>query len=413
MAIPRSLMGTSSSSVKSHNRRAILLTLLRHEPVSRAHIAQLTQLSASTVTNLIAELIQQGIIVEKDTRLPDHERGVGRPRIALHLVPGARFAVGIYIGIGKARVGLTDLFACPLRVVDFNFPVECPAEEVLAEVVQRVKTLIHGLDQERIIGAGVGATGMIQWETGVNVFAPSLDWHNVSIRERLETALGLPVFVDNNVRGMALAETLFGAGKNVEVLAFVYARTGVGAGFTIGGQLYRGGTGAGEIGHMAILADRGEPCHCGSTGCLETLVSEPAIVRMAQELAAYDRLSTLAKHLQRADAPVLECIFDAAREDDPAAQTLLAERARYMGIGLANLVNMISPEVIVLGGIFAQGKDLLFPMTEDTLRKRAFAKMGEHVRLLTPTFGEEAGVAGAAALALNAFFYEQSEGVLF
>jgi predicted NBD/HSP70 family sugar kinase len=193
------------------------------------------------------------------------------------------------------------------------------------------------------------------------------------------------------------------------VLAYVYARIGVGAGFVLGGQLYRGGAGAGEIGHITILADGGEPCRCGSTGCLETLVSEPVIVRLAGDIAKRAPGGLLARYLTRADLTPIERVFGAARDGDAATLAMLEDRARYMGIGLANLVNTLSPELIILGGLFAQAHDLLFPTVIETLRQRAFAGLGERVRLQTPTFGAEAGVIGAAALALDAFFYEQSE----
>jgi glucokinase len=177
------------------------------------------------------------------------------------------------------------------------------------------------------------------------------------------------------------------------------------------GQLYRGGAGAGEIGHMTIVADGGEPCRCGSSGCLETLVSEPAILRRARQVAAQKPDSALALALQGPgdDSPI-ERVFNAARAGDQAALALLEERAVYLGIGLANLVNTLSPDLIVLGGIFAQGADVLFPTVQRTLRERAFAGLGERVTLRPPTFGQDAGVIGAAALALDAFFYEQTEG---
>jgi glucokinase len=209
---------------------------------------------------------------------------------------------------------------------------------------------------------------------------------------------------------MALGEALFGTDQDVHTLAFVYARIGVGAGFVVGGQLYHGvGAGAGEIGHTTIIPDGGEPCRCGNTGCLEALVSEPAIVRLAEELAQQDEHGILAAHLQNGDETTIEQVFAAARAGDTATRAMLEERARYMGIALANLVNIFNPELIVLGGVLAQGQDLLLLPMESTMRQRAFANLGERVRLQTTSFGRQAGVIGAAALALNAFLYQQPE----
>ncbi len=411
MNIRRSLIGSSSSAIKSHNLRAVLLSLLWHEPVSRVRIAELTGLSTTTVTNLIAELLAEGVVAEDGTE-PPPRRHVGRPRVALRLVPDARYAAGVHIGVGSVRVAVTDLFARPVcPPLALEHAIERPAGDVLAAIGELVERCIadSGIDRKQIVGLGVGASGLVDLETGVNVLAPNLNWRDVPIRDTLARRVALPVFVDNNVRAMALAETLFGAGRDVYVLAYVYARIGVGAGFVLGGQLYRGGAGAGEIGHITVLADDGEPCRCGNTGCLETLVSEPAIVRLAGDIAAREPDGLLARYLARVDLTPIERVFGAAYAGDAATIAMLEDRARYMGIGLANLVNTLSPELIILGGLFAQAHDLLFPTVKETLSQRAFAGLGERVRLQTPTFGAEAGVIGAAALALDAFFYEQSE----
>ena len=246
--------------------------------------------------------------------------------------------------------------------------------------------------------------------TGVNLVAPNLGWRDVPIRDLLVEQLALPVCVDNNARAMALGEALFGAGNGVHALAFVYARIGVGAGFVVGGRLYRGSAaGAGEIGHTTIVSEGGEPCRCGNCGCLETLVSEPIIVRLAEALAAQDPDGTLAAYLGHEGGTAIERIFAAARAGDQATLAMLEERACYMGIALANLVNVLNPDLIVLGGIFAQGQDLLLPTTEKIMRQRAFANLGTQVQIRTTDFGPQAGTVGAAALALNTFFYQQPD----
>ncbi len=410
MVIRQTLIGSSPSTVKSHNLSTVLLALLRHEHISRVRLAEMTGLSTTTITNLVNEFLEQGVVVEEGTEKPGRRRRVGRPRTLLRLVPDARCAVGIHIGVGSVRVGVADLRAHLLSRRSLAHPLERTPEEVLTEVVALVNEAItqSGVNPEDVVGVGVGASGLVNPQTGVNVVAPNLGWRDVPMRDWFTEHLGLPVCVDNNVRAMALGEALFGAGQNVLVLAFVYARIGVGSGLVVDGQLYRGsGAGAGEIGHTTIVPDGGELCRCGNTGCLETLVSEPAIVRMAQELAEQDRQGILATHLQHTEGTTIERIFAAARAGDTATRTMLEERARYMGIALANLINILNPELIVLGGIFAQAPDLLMPAIEATMRQRAFANLGERVQLQTASFGREAGVIGAAALALNAFFYQQ------
>ncbi len=410
MTSKRTLTGSSSSAIKSHNLRAVLHILLHHQHVSRVRIAQLTGLSTTTVTNLIAELLDQGIVVEEGPEQLKRARGVGRPRTALRLVPEARYAVGIHIGVGSLRVAVTDLFGRPVITTAQRHERERPAAEVVDTMVAMVNEAIarSGVVSGAIVGVGVGASGLVDPQTGVNVLAPNLDWHNVPLRDWLVDRLRLPVFVDNNVRAMALSEALFGAGQDVHVMAYVYVGVGVGAGFVVDGQLYRGGAGAGEIGHVVVLADGGAPCRCGNTGCLETLVSEPVVLAAAQDIAARDPQGLMAQHFDQLQEPAIEAVFDAARAGDPAVQAMLDRHARYMGIGLATLVNTLSPELIILGGMFAKGEDVLFPVVQQTLRETAFANLGENITLRKPTFGVQAGVVGAAALALNAFFYDHS-----
>ncbi|MGD8243755.1 MAG: ROK family transcriptional regulator, partial [Anaerolineae bacterium] len=385
---------------------------LRYEPVSRVRLAELTGLSSTTITNLISELLEQGIVAEEDADTLKRRRKVGRPPTSLRLVPEARYAVGIHIGVGSIHVGVADLRAHLLSTLTLAHPPEKSSEGVLAETAALVNKAISesGVNPQHVVGIGVGASGLVNPQTGVNVFAPNLGWRDVPIRDWFAGRLGMPVCVDNNVRAMALGEALFGAGQDVRALAFVYARIGVGAGFVVDGELYYGGSaGAGEIGHTTMLPNGGEPCRCGNTGCLETLVSEPAIVRLAEDLAKQDKQSILATELRREKGQLIERVFAAARAGDTATRAMLEERARYMGIALANLVNTLNPELILLGGVLAQGQDMLLPVIDATMRQRAFANLGQEARLQTTTFGRQAGTVGAATLALSSFFYQQFE----
>ena len=409
--LPRpSFAGSNISNVKAHNLQAILRTLLHQGAVSRVRIAQLTGLSTTTITNLVAELLDQGIVVE-DGRELSHTGGVGRPRIPVRLVPSARYAVGVHIGVGDIRIAVTDLFGQVQNYLTMSHAPHAPAEEVLGRVADLVEkaVAIAEVDRKLVVGLGVGASGLVDPQTGINVLAPNLNWRNLPIGDILARRLGLSVCVDNNVRAMALAEAMFGAAQDVNTLAFVYARVGVGAGFVIEGNVYRGSrAGAGEIGHTTIIADGGATCRCGNTGCLETLVSEPEIIRLARDLAARHPKSVLAAKLSDSSKPAIEQIFEAARTGDREIQVILRERAYYMGIALANLVNSVNPNMIIMGGLFAAGHDVMLPQVEETMRQRAFANLGDSVELRVTTFGRKVGMIGAAALALDTFFYQQS-----
>jgi glucokinase-like ROK family protein len=412
MANQQRLVGSNISKVKSHNLRAVLSMLRHHGYASRAYLAELTGLSTTTISNLVSELLEQGIVTEEGVIKSAPRQGAGRPRTSLRLVPEARHAVGIHIGVGQIRVAVADLGANLLNYRSLDHSLDRSASEVLRDTTTLAEEAISqsGVDRDKVVGVGVGASGLVNPHTGINVMAPNLGWRDVPIRGLLVEQLALPVCVDNNARTMALGEALFGVGKDVYALAFVYARIGVGAGFVVGERLYRGSAaGAGEIGHTTIVPNGGERCRCGNNGCLETLVSEPAIVRLAETLAGQDRDGILATHLRNEQGTAIERIFAAARAGDLAAQAMLEERACYMGIALANLVNVLNPDLIVLGGIYAQGEDLLLPTLEQVMRQRAFANLGAQVQVKTTGFGPQAGVIGAAALALNTFFYLQPD----
>lgn len=410
--------GSNLIKVKTHNLQAILMSLLYEGEISRAEIAKRTSLSSATITNLANELIDQKIITElrPSASKPQNKRKVGRPQKKLRLIPDARYAVGVHIGIGLFRVAITNLYAEPIENEIVHFDLGSTAEDVLTQISQEIEQVIQlsAVDRTRILGVGVGASGLVNHEKGLNVLAPRLGWENVNIQNYLQEKLSLPVRVDNNVRTMAIAEAFFGAGREVNVLAFVYGRSGVGAGFVVNRQVFRGsGAGAGEIGHTIMVPEGGQLCRCGHHGCLETLVTEPVIVSRAKALAEQNPEGLLAQNLaQNNGKPEIDKVFDAAREGDQIVEGLLESQIQYLGIALANLVNILNPEMILLGGVFAQGDDLIRPIACRVMKESAFCDLGEEVIVKPTSFGWQAGVIGAASLALMDLFYQSTAGTI-
>lgn len=399
-------VGGNLLDVKSHNVSALLRAILRHQPISRVRLARLLGLSTTTVTNLVAELVEQGLVVEDGTDILALSAGAGRLPRALRFVDDSRLGLGIFIGVRRVRLSLGNLAG---RLVDGAVLDHVPGEAP-ERTVERIAALARPLLQrnglraggERLVGVGVGASGLVANDTGVNLLAPTLGWRDVPLKSLLSEALDLPVTVDNNVRNMALAESMYGAGRDVRALIFLYAQVGVGAGLVVDGSVYRGaGYGAGEIGHWTIIPDGGAPCRCGNTGCLETLISEPALIELA---------TTMRPALRDAEPSPLEALLDGARAGDAELRRVLAERARYLGIALANLVNVLNPELILLGGLLYKAFDLFQPVVEPVMKERSFATLGRRVQLLPATFGDRSGEVGAVSLALKSFFFQQVVG---
>lgn len=404
-------MGSNQVTAKSHNIRSILKALLYHQQISRVELAELTGLTTATISNLVNELLSQGLVRENGIEQVISPR-VGRPRMTVELIPDARFAIGVHIGIGEFQVVITDLLAKIVSSATQKFDVCASAEIVIQEIVSQIDHLIiqSGISKNLIVGIGVGASGLVNVETGVNINAPNLCWQNIPIREWIHQRIGLPVVVDNNVRLMCLAEAMFGERKTANVMAFVYARVGVGAGLFVNGKLFRGmAAGAGEIGHSIMIPDGGEKCSCGNYGCLETLVSQKAILRSARHLAEANPTGILAQKFSDCQNNEMDCLFSAAQDGDEEVLKMLAEKARYFGIALANLINILNPNLIVLGGILEQGEEFFLPVIKKVVKEYAFSHLGDQVEICVSGFGQKTGVIGASALALSTYFYDLSE----
>jgi len=192
------LSGSNINLVKAHNIQVVLLNLLNEESLSRVQLARRTRLSNTTITNLVAELIDQGIIVEENvSEIPDDKiRPVGRPRTGIRLQPNARYVFGIHIGVGTFRVALTNLRDEIIDTCNQEFDIKMPAEPILVQMSDCVESLISAnrIERSHVLGVGVGASGLVDFPTGVNIMASNLSWRNVPIRLILQDKLNLPVW---------------------------------------------------------------------------------------------------------------------------------------------------------------------------------------------------------------------------
>ena len=396
-----------SPRVLAHNRTTLLRLIRDHGPLPRVELAARSGLSPTTVTRAMGELLDAGYVAEVDG---DHggTRGgrVGRPAIDVALVPSARFVCAVQVGVGTAGVAVCDLLAHVVAEDTVGFGRDDPPEAVLDAIVAGLESLLERarIPSERLVGVGVGAPGPVDRAQRVNLLSINLGWRDVPFSDRLERALGVPTVVDHNVRAMAVAEALYGVGRDANTLAFVYSKSGVGAGLVVDGQPYRGGThGVTELGHLRVVGgDR--PCACGSTGCLETVASEGYVSERAAELAAADPDGPLAAAAAAGRSP-LQALPAAAEAGDPGAVAILDEVARHLATALASLVNLINTELIVLGGFFSDAGDPLLRPLREELRRQAFPVLRDSVRVERTSFGRLVGVVGAAAVALDRFVY--------
>jgi len=255
-----------------------------------------------------------------------------------------------------------------------------------------------GVEAGGLSGLGVATPGWVDTERGVVPAAPQLiGWRDVPLVEMLQERLGLTVLLENDANAAALGENAFGAGRGTRHMLYITISTGVGAGIIADGRLYGGAKGsAGEIGHT-IIDPSGPRCGCGNNGCLESLSSGTAIARRAAEAADRGDSAALAGIREREGRLGARLVADAARKGDAASIAIYEEAGRFLGIALANAVNLLSPEAIILGGGVMQAKDLFLPRAEETMRDLALDEPLKYMRLAEAELGDRAGVMGMIA----------------
>lgn len=411
--IQDSFLGSNINDVKAHNLRAILLSLLFSEPVFRAQLAEDTGLSRTTISNLVDELLAAGIVFERGVEETDGPRRVGRPRTAVYLNPEAGYALGAHIGVGVFRVGLVNLRNELLENELCWFDPKTPYEQVFQNIADRLEAIIKksGVDRNKIIGLGVGPPGVVDYSTGTLNLAPNLNWENIPLRDWFSKKMDMPVVVENNTRAMALAESYFGSGKDSSSLLFVYGRYGVGSGIVVDRQVFRGSRfSAGEIGHTLLVINDSADCDIESCTQLESLVSEKALLDQAEAFTKNDPEGVLAVLLaDQSYERKIDALIEAGRQGDPNAIAIFNRASRLLGIALTNLVNILNPERIVLGGMYWQAKDLILPTITDIVTHSVVGEIGEKVIIEGTAFGWRAGLTGACTIALIRLFYSNSE----
>lgn len=270
-------------------------------------------------------------------------------------------------------------------------------EAVLSQMTDLADRLLAHRSAE-ILGVGVGAPGPLDPAAGLMIAPPTLaGWQNVPIAALLAERLGLPVVLDNDANVAALAEWKHGAGRGFGTVLFVTVSTGIGGGVVTGGQIFHGSRGlAVEIGHMTI-SENGPPCFCGSVGCFEALASGTALGRFGAVAARLPGGACIAAAQAGIGRPGARAVIEAARRGDAAAQALVAQEARWLGIGLTNLLHLFSPDVVVIGGGLANAFDLLIDGIRGVIRTRAMPAYRD-VTIARSALGPAAGLVGAADL---------------
>jgi glucokinase len=278
------------------------------------------------------------------------------------------------------------------------------ADAVVDRIAQMIEDVIAATSAETgaaradFLGVGIGSPGPLDRQTGIVIVTPNLGWRDFPLRDAVVTRVGLPATLDNDANCATVGEWWCGAARGARHVIGVTIGTGIGGGLIIDGELYHGASDvAGEIGHMTIDST-GRRCKCGNYGCLEAYASGPAIAERARE-ALDDGEASLLRDLVDCDLSRLTArfVYEASTRGDPIAREVVRDTARFLGAGLANLLNIFNPDVVVLAGGVTDAGDALFEPLRGEIRRRAFRPAVDACRIVSGALGGSAGVIGAVA----------------
>jgi predicted NBD/HSP70 family sugar kinase len=323
--------------LRRDNRSVLLSSLYFDQPRSRHDLSQSTGLSPASVSNVVRELISEGIVAE----VGSVESEGGRPRVLLQVNADYGYVIGVDVGETRVQVELFDLMMTERAKAHYPLdPGHHGADVIVERILTGLDTVLAsgGVSPAAVLGVGVGVPGIVEGAPEVLVHGQTFGWESVPLERLLRAGTSLPLHIDNGARTMGQAELWFGAGRGAQHVVVCLIGSGVGASIISNGRSYRGfASSAAEWGHTTIQIG-GRTCRCGSRGCLEAYVGAEAILdRYGRSLPGDDEESAFA------------ALIDAAATSAPAA-AVLEETALYLGAGIADLINLINPERIIVGG---------------------------------------------------------------
>jgi len=365
-----------------------------HGPASRPDIARQLALSPATVSTTVRDLLASGWVTESDYR----ESHGGRKAALLTLKPDALSAIGVELGYNRLAVAHVSLNGHIIEQRSFTEtgPDAAATLDALASALQALLPQHH--QPTRFAGIAVAVSGIILDGNRISRHYPGLPtWDNVPLAQSLEERIGIRPVILNHASAAAFGEHRFGGWQDADHLAYLDMGRGIAVGAVIGGRICAGAHGnAGELGHTAV-EDNGPLCYCGNRGCLETFAAPNAILRQYAEAVSREG---------RAVPPnlTLDDLFRAAASGDRFAHTLLAEAGQRLGRATANLVNLLNPSLLILGGVLTRHQEPLASAFTAILRARILPALRDAIRVEISHLGEQACVLGAAAAMMDSFF---------
>lgn len=368
--------------IRKYHYFMLLSLIQKYKKISRSQLARLTKMSNTSVGKIVKELINDELVVEVGTT----EGEVGRKAKLLEINPNGSYIIGVELDRSGIQIAVVTLSGEIMAKSQMNFDTTKTPYETLEETATAIKKLIEQSEfplGEKIIAIGVSIPGLVTWPEGKVLMVPQFHWNDIDIKGYLEEKLDYVVYVDNHVRTVILAESLFGSTINTQDSVCIYIGSGVGGAAILNGEVVRGHSNMlGEIGHMTIDPN-GAMCDCGRLGCLQTFLCSSDIEKQAQK-------------------PINE-VFEAYKRNEDWALMLLNKARNYLGMAISNIVCIYNPEVVLLAGPMVEEFPGLFDNLEKEINTYVWHPLEDSFSLNYPIIGKDSGVIGASALVLNEF----------
>jgi len=390
----------SASQMNLSNKKKIIELIRQNKEISRSDLGKITGLSAPSITRIVDELIEQDQLA---SYIGIGNSSGGRPPMMVKFNSENNYIIGIDLGASYTRGVLSDLEANFLTEIKSPTEIHKGFDYIIRNTVALIDTLQNrrGIDKRKIKGIGFGIAGLINRNTGKITLSPDFEREEIDFRKEIEKYIELPFYFDNSTRLMALGEQVFGESNNLSNFAVINIGYSIAAGLVIEGILTKGTSGfSGEFGHITIDKNSTIQCKCGKYGCLEALASGNRIAEMGIRLILNEPTGTLSRlaenKIELVDAKL---VAEAAKEGDPQALQIFEEVTENICAGIGDLVNLLNPEHVFIGGGISLSGDFFFDMI-NRKKNKYLLKPNRNIAIKPATFAENATTVGAVSLVL-------------
>ncbi len=384
--------------IKVHNRDLVLKTIFSNENISRAEIARITRLTPTTVSSIVSDLIDEGMVSE----IGVGQSQVGKTPILLSLIEDSRWLIGLDLAQNQFRGAVVNLRGKIRDVV--SIPVDNGYGIKALPMVYQILDQLIGSTSQPLSGIGVGTPGLINSSKGLVVQAVNLNWKNLPLTSLLEERYHLPVYILNDCQAAAIGEMTYGKdSQNINNLILINVHHGIGSGIIINREIFQGDGGfAGEIGHIEVVHEGGEICRCGKRGCLETVASTKALTRQVKVLIKQHPESKFALDSRQFS---FDTIVEAFTTGDPHIHDLVLKTAEYIGIAISSLVGILNIQKIVLAGDMTRFGTPWLNQIHTAMANSSLRQLGENTRIEIGRLGKNVTLLGASAVFVNNYSY--------